>query len=302
MARLQPPAGRILHGAGQSADAFSEYVRVLRGIPPAVYMTYTGLRGDFNAWEARLRAQLDVHAPWQLIPQIGLSMTTDGSPEKHYEQDVAAGAYDAAIESFCLVLKRLARPTFVRIGYEFNGQWNGYQAETFVAAWRRIVTAMRRHGLDEVATVWCYAPDGNAKDFAAFHPGAELVDWWSIDLFSDWHFTAPDTIAFMEAAAKAQAPVMIGECTPRYIGVRDGASSWDRWFAAYFAFFDRWPGVQATSYIAWDWSSYPMWADWGDGRVWADPVVLERYRAAMSQPRWIHAAPAATLRPLLGLP
>lgn len=298
--RLEPADGRVLHGAGQDPQAFVDYVAALPDTPPALYMAYVGLDGNVARWADRLAAEL-ARLPMHVIPQIGLGMTHDGKPAEHYEHRVAAGEFDAAIEAFCVGLERLARPAFVRIGYEFNGHWNGYQAPSFVAAWRRVAAAIRRHRLDEVALTWCYAPEGVDKDFASFHPGDDQVDWWSIDLFSVEHFTAPDTEAFMRAAAGAGCPVLIGESTPRHVGVLDGEASWRRWFVPYLDFLGRWPHVKGTSYIAWDWSQYPMWRDWGDGRPWRDEVVLERWRAALRDPRWIHGGPAAAIRAAMGL-
>lgn len=81
--------------------------------------------------------------------------------------------------------KALGRPAFVRIGYEFNGRWNGYVPETYIPAWRRVVAAMRAHRLDDVAAVWCYASDiRNLPDLMDWYPGDEWVDWWSIDLLA----------------------------------------------------------------------------------------------------------------------
>src|ERR1700693_6422639 len=34
-------------------------------------------------------------------------------------------------------------PSFMRIGYEFDGEWNAYEPEAYVAAWRRIVEIFR---------------------------------------------------------------------------------------------------------------------------------------------------------------
>lgn len=288
---LEPADGRVLHGAGQSSDALADYTAAVPGTPPAFMMTYVGLKGDVKAWGARLKTELAKY-DWPLIPQVGLSMTRDGHPEDRYEDQVAAGAYDAHIEDFCAVLKDLGRPAFVRIGYEFNGHWNGYRAESFVQAWKRIAAAIHRHGLDRVALVWCYAPEGNDKDFASFYPGDEHVDWWSIDLFSPSHFTAPDTVAFMDAARRAGYPVLIGESTPRHVGVLEGATSWEKWFVPLIGFLQRWPHTKGLSYIAWDWSKYPQWQDWGDGRPWKNEVVLERWRALLREPRWIHGGSA----------
>jgi hypothetical protein len=66
-------------------------------------MTYVGRRprGGLDWYFERLQKQLDAYPDNYLIPQIGLSMTSDGSPEQHYENRVAAGDSDAETKGFC---------------------------------------------------------------------------------------------------------------------------------------------------------------------------------------------------------
>ena len=74
----------------------------------------------------------------------------------------------------------------------------------------RIASAFRRHGLDEVAAVWCYHPAGGRKQYPRYYPGDEYVDWWAIHLFSPSHFTEKDAIAFVEEAdARLSVPLRI---------------------------------------------------------------------------------------------
>lgn len=299
--RLEPQGHHVLHGAGQSHDAFIDYARAMHDLRPAIYMTYVGLKRDPTAYFETLHKRLADFPDQLLIPQIGLSMTTDGKPEEHYEQRVAQGFYDQQIEQFCDGLAGLHRPVFLRIGYEFNGHWNGYEPATYIAAWKRIEAAIRRRKLDQVVTVWCTSPDANNQSYMAFYPGDDVVDWWGIDLFSVEHFDAPMTRRFMADALERKYPVMIGECTPRFVGVLNGQSDWDRWFAPYFRFFQEHRHVKATCYIAWNWAGYPQWADWGDGRVWQNAQVLENYRQEMAGPHFLHGNDRAAIRRALSL-
>lgn len=299
--RLEPAAGKVLHGAGQSDAAFGAYCRAL-DTPPVLYMTYCGLRGDVNGFFQTLTDHLAGYPDLHLIPQIGLSMTRDGSPAQHYEQDVAAGQYDQRIDDLCRGLKALGRPAFLRIGYEFNGHWNGYEPATYVAAWRRVAQAIRAAGLDEVARVWCYAPDDAERDFMDFYPGDAWVDWWAVDCFDAEHFTHPRTRAFLEEARGRQYPVMIGECTPRHVGVREGIRSWDAWFAPFFRFIEDHPHVKAFSYINWNWAEYEKWSDWGDGRIDRNDTVRQRYQAELKRDRYLHAGGERAVRTILRLP
>ncbi|TVR44360.1 MAG: hypothetical protein EA402_07275 [Planctomycetota bacterium] len=287
----QSPNG-IWHGAGQSPKAFQAYTACFAEYPPALYMTYCGLKQQSMDWWKRLDQELADYGK-DVIPQIGLSMTKDGSPELHYEHEVAAGQYDEQIDILIAGLRALGRPAFLRLGYEFNGQWNGYKPQSFIAAWQRITKRLRAADLPHpIAFVWTYASDGDHKDWNSYYPGDEWVDWWGIDLFSCEHFSAADSLGFAEEAQQRDFPLMIGESTPRHVGVHD-VQAWPRWFQPYIDFIDRFQ-VRAFCYINWQWSNYPMWHDWGDGRLEVAPHELRQAWANfLSRPNLVHARPQA---------
>lgn len=297
--RLEPRRHCILHGAGQSPDAFAEYFEAVGPTKPMIYMTYVALKADQRGYFERLQRELGKY-PVFLVPQIGLGMTRGGKPELHYEHEVAEGKWDANIDAFCKGLRQLGRPAFVRIGYEFNGQWNGYRPETYRKAWIRIVKAFRRHGLEDVAAAWCYAPGSKDKQYMKYYPGDEHVDWWSIDLFSPGLLTANNTVAFMNDAQSHGFPVIVGESTPRRVGVLKGEESWRKWYAIYFDFMRRFPHTKAFCYINWEWARYPRWKNWGDARIQANEVVLEKWRKQMSREVYFHGASEDETRRLLG--
>ncbi len=286
--KFEPRGDRVIHGAGQSPDAFDNYWNAIGPNKPALFMTYCGLNRISQAWFMRLAATLDRYPG--TMPQIGLSLGRDGRPEEHYEHRVAAGEFDEQIAVLCRGLKSLGRPVFLRIGYEFNGPWNGYAPETYIAAWRRLVNAFRERGVDNVATLWCFAPGGR-PNYMDFYPGDDYVDWWSIDLFSPRHFTAAITLRFTRDALEHKHPIIIGESTPRHVGVLEGEKSWETWFAPYFRYIRDNPHVKGFCYINWDWAKYPRWADWGDCRIERNEVVRARFEAEMRDPRYIHAMP-----------
>jgi len=286
--RLEPES-TVLHGAGQSIEAFSNYADALPGeLQPALYMIYAGLRdlapGTLLAPFGKYAETFGEH----LIPQLGLGMTCDGEPEQHYEHDVAAGRHDAEIEALCADLKAYGRPVFLRLGFEFNGHWNGYDADAFVAAWKRVCDALDAADVTNVARVWCYSPDDTARPWHLYYPGHDDVDWWSIDLFAPTHMEQPETMQFLDEAEQHGKPVMIGESTPRRVGTQNGQASWEGWFAGYFGLIRSRPGIKAFCYINWDWSGYPAWSDWGDGRIEANAELLKLYREELSCPLYQH--------------
>lgn len=287
-ARLEPK-GQILSGAGQSAEAFENYVQLLGETRlPAIYMLYVGLDTDPTAWLEEHKNIMDKY-DWNLIPQLGLSMTKDGDPEKHYEQDVSDGLYDDNIQKLIDVLKKWDRPVFIRIGYEFNGHWNGYQPESYKKAFCYITNKFRKAGLEKVATVWCYGYDDQKNSpFMDYYPGNEYVDWWGIDLFKPEEFKNPEVLSYLDNSLKYKKPLMIGESTPRSVGVLDGFRSWNDWFEPYFHLMKRQPNVKAFCYINWNWAFYPQWSDWGDGRLEENDFVSQRFMKEMEHSIFRH--------------
>ena len=297
---LLEPVGKIINGAGQDPAAFINYWNGMHAqSKPAIYMTYVSLRNVTSDWADGLKGEVMRHAGKFVIPQIGLSMTVDGTPAEHYEQDVAAGLYDNQIAMFIDGLQSLAVPAYVRIGYEFNGtSWNGYQPATYKAAFTRITNMIRARGL-EVATVWCFAMDG-AMNFQDYYPGDASVDWWAIDIFSASHFTDPNAPRFLDSARVHQKPVMIGETTPRSVGVLNGQQSWNQWFSPFFTFIHAHPEVKAFCYINWNWSQYPQWQTWGDARLEQNAIVGGNFAGEMDSLQYLHATTEQMFRKTFG--
>jgi hypothetical protein len=307
--RLEPREPVVLHGAGQSdGTSFAAYTKALAPARPMLSMSYVDLHDDLGAFFTRLGDELAKY-PDLIVPQIGLAMN-EGDAKKHYEQEVADGVDDSRLRALCAGLKSLDRPVFLRVGYEFNGSWNGYQPQSYIAAFRRVASSIRSCGLENVAMVWDISAEAEldaenggaqvsdaAKRWDAYYPGDAFVDWWAINLFRSEALTAEATRAFLAEADRRRFPVMIGESTPFHHSVEDGQRSIDVWFAPYFGLIRSQPGVKAFCYIDWDWSAFPQWKDWGDGRIERDATVLTFYRSQVGAPLIANARNrAATLK------
>lgn len=280
------PSATVLHGAGQDAQSFADYSALFvdQHTKPALYMAYLGLRGLRSERLRALARELETFAHPKTALQLGLSMTHDGQPENHYEHEVAAGLHDAALEELCAFLASLRRQIYVRIGYEANGPWNGYAPETYVAAFRHVAARLRA-AVPGVAIVWCIE-GGFLDNYHPYDPGDEWADWWSIDLFSTVHLQT--AAKFLEEATERKKPVMIGECTPRRVGVEEGEESWSRWFAPFFALIRDHGVIKAFCYINWNWAGYPQWQDWGNARIQDHSAVLQAFREEMRSPLYVH--------------
>jgi hypothetical protein len=269
------PIDRVLHGAGQDREAWEAYCDLMRpaGLIPEMFMAYVGLKNLGRKRLESFRPYWENGSGEPPLMQLGLSMTSDGKPELCYAHEVARGDHDATIEVLGTFFETEQRPLLVRIGYECTGPWNGYEAESYVAAFRRVTERLRKFDFP-LATVWC-VEGGWTHNAESYYPGDDWVDWCSVDLFSPDHFTQSE--AFMQRCLERRKPVLIGECTPRRVGVLDGEASWNAWYQPFFEFIGRHPHLKGISYINWNWSGYPQWQDWGDARLQMNDFVLENW-------------------------
>lgn len=296
------PAEGVLHCAGQSDGDFADYA-ALQGPQnqPAVTMHYFGLRGwwtDAAGWAQTVQTQLSSYPDNYLAVQVGLSLTVDGKPSLHYEDDIATGALDTEIDAFLDALESIARPVYLRIGYEFNGlAWNGYQPETYKSAFIHIATKVRERGL-EVALVWDAAAAGTSN-IMAFYPGDAYVDWWGINWFHVSDLGNALSLDMLAQAKEHEKPVMIGESSPAGLGSKAGQERWNTWFAPYFQLIAENPQVKMFCYINTDWTAYPdfpQWKSWGDAQLQNDTTLTRLYREQMTSSRYLHGGNETQVR------
>jgi len=296
--RLEPRGRAVLHGVGQDHPAFLEYTNQMKDMKPSVYMAYVGMGKDAPRRLERLArtlADMDGH---YVAVQVGMGLRSDRLPPDEKEE---------ILKEICKALEAFPHPIFLRLGFEFNGNWNNYDPEQFRKGWVEFSTILRKYDTDHVALMWCYAPDEKA-DFMNWYPGDEHVDWWSIDPFSERHFSSSVTMEFMDEAVKRGFPVMYGESSPRFISATRGELSWRVWFQRFFDLMEKYPNIKGFCYIAWNWedhhpystSSYSLhW--WGDARVWRDAYVFNKWREELAKPHYIHAGAREYLHKRLGL-
>ncbi|WP_199598527.1 glycosyl hydrolase [Gelidibacter salicanalis] len=297
-AKYEPETG-IYHGAGQDIDGFKDYMNAVgKELTPVIYMTYVNINQDIEGitkWGEKLRKDLE-SLPEGLIPQIGLAFTGGKDKGAGRDKDVAEGKLDNQLKEFYKQLLKLDRPTYTRIGYEFEGDWNGYTPKYYRAVFKKIFNDFKIQNIKS-ATVWCSGGGSanfmNHEELMEFYPGDSYVDWWGIDIFSPDEFSNPALKAFFELAEDHKKPVMIGEATPRYVGVSEGKKSWDNWFKPYFEMLNDNPGIKAFCYINWDWAYWSdkigfQWHDWKDARIETNAIVLDAYKIAISKENIIH--------------
>ena len=292
----------VLHGAGQGEEntTFLEYSEVVGKSKPVVYMAYVSLSKTVDELYKKgkyMRYQLK-SVPADVCVQLGVSFNGKTSNGEKVDSLTALGLYDMRIDTIISIMKSFNRPLYVRIGFECEGKWNGYRPEYYKTVFKKITEKMRQADVN-AATIWC-AAGGSAgfipmNQLLSYYPGDEWVDWWGIDVFSANEFTNPSLATFFNTAKEHKKPVMIGETTPRYVGVKEGEKSWEKWYRPFFDMIYNYPQIKAFCYINWDWAywgekyGHKDWVKWGDCRIEQDDYVMEQYVKELKCDLFIHS-------------
>jgi len=135
---------------------------------------------------------------------------------------IASGAYDTYLRAFADAVRSYHHPVIVGFGHEMNGWWFswGYRhtsPQTFVAAWRHIVTLFRGLGARNVTWMWTVNVMHAGRSIAhpaPWWPGSKYVTWVGLDGYyyqPSWKFVSlfgPTIAAIREFT---HAPMLIAE-------------------------------------------------------------------------------------------
>jgi hypothetical protein len=309
---FEPPVGKTILFIGQTKGEIEDYAHAGVGDPPG-YMLYTnlerleGLSEPFLGSGCMDAGVQDLSGLAQEFPgsaaQIGLNIESQ-------VPSINSGQMDDQIRKLATRLRDVRRPVFLRIGYEFDGPWNGYEPEGYRLAFRRIVSIFRGrrigrqriHQIQNVAFVWhsaAWKTYGN-HPLSAWYPGDRYVDWIGVSWFGlggDEANTISENAraAVLFFARRHGKPLMIAESTPRKYFPPEQAESWVRWYSPIF----RWiveNDIKGFSYINQNWEVQQMWGnpdcksemDWGESRVQVQgSAVLTPWRKEITSPRFL---------------
>ena len=331
-ARFMPPENRVLVFVGQDnlsvggndasrarvpgdqlwndgyVDHFSQNLGIPAGITHYIYMVEDKNNAFGRYFEEGINEGLNVVSNWaagdmclrcyldnagskleNAVVHLSISM------EFNSEDVVASGASDDLIEELGDFLIEFSDfPFLIRIGYEFDGPWNGYDATNYKASFIRIVDQLNARGIENYATVMASSSMFVEQSvWESYYPGDDYVDWLGYSFFDPSHSSNAPALTFARERGK---PIFIAEGTP-WIGTRmatdDGASIWASWFQPLFQHIESNTDViKAVSYINAEWLSQPMWENSFhfaiDTRIQLNTVVTERWLEKMNESLYVH--------------
>lgn len=305
-ANFYPPPGRILHVAGQTREAFADYIEKVTehgtrcGLPAGVSFYSSLYRTGFKTPHANrpgddhqdLTAVLAHYD--RLIPQISI-----WADEAELAR-INSGEQDDNIRRFARLLSSHQRPIYLRIAGEFDdGRYKDPGA--YQRAYRHIVDGLVAHGVDNVSYVWHsigLKPTYQNRDPMDWYPGDAYVNWIGLSIYQigkEGYYPDHNRERVLEIAREKKLPLMVVEASAirKTPGQKKftGQAYWDYWYQPYFAFIERNPEVRGLGIINTDWDSQKQFKrfDWGDARLHRDPVVLENWRRKMRDPRYLHS-------------
>lgn len=185
--------------------------------------------------------------------QVGLELPIKNTTEL---TKVGNGTYDTVIRKMANVYKHIGQDVLLRIGYEFEGSWNGYDKTAYINAFRRIVDLFNDEGVTNVAFLWNAASSSNISSLMQWYPGDAYVDWFS---YNCWNTCTPNSAYVTEANSRSK-PIIIGESSKQ-----SSTTAWDSFAPGYFSSLRSNAAVKGFQYINWNWPVYPSgWSSWGN--------------------------------------
>ena len=201
------------------------------------------------------------------------------------------GTYDDFIHNYAENCKNLGNDIFLRIGFECDGTWNGYDSYKYKKAFQYIVNIFRNHQVNNVAFVWCVAGPTGTKQATMmnWYPGDSYVDWFGFDPYGKGDFVAGQGSDWNPAWFKKQAdahskPIIICENSRNDTSVTLG-----KYFTNLFPNLKN-PlyGVRGFLYQNHNATLRTKWTNWGDSIYTDYSDLIAQYNTEMQNPIYIH--------------
>ena len=228
---------------------------------------------------------------------------------------ISSGQLDYLLKDFSDWLNRYRNhPVLLRIGYEFDGSWNAYDPNQFIAAYKHIYRYLQSHGVTNVAYVYHSFGYASRDTLERFFPQPDqfsnnYVDWIGYSYFT----STPEKVGREELAFARDKgiKVFIGEAAPhtgdcsKQIDISKHADAAQRWITNLDAHIqNNLDVVGAVAYINARWNDRRYSPQWGvavdqdcDGffahsnsRLSDHQDVAKYWQKIISQPHYQHAA------------
>ncbi len=270
-------------------DGYIDHIDIMPGGVTS-YTSIPALNGlkeltNYGAGDVNAQAIVDNKKFDESVLVFGLSMVNQ-------LKSIANGSHDEKIKELAMWIKEQERPVFLRIGYEFDGEWNRYEPELFVRTYRRIVNIFRNNYVENCATVWQSTGRFDSTFLLKYYPGDEYVDWVGYSHFGNLGQS------MIDIGRAHNKPCMIAESTPIHLRTpgddKHGEEVWNAWFVPFFEHVHKNSDViKAVAYINANWDVQPMWAgqDWGDSRVQSNTYIKKKWLEEITNGFWLNASP-----------
>lgn len=256
------------------------------------------------------------------VPYIRLMLRSKdhapGKPEKEFTlQAIIDGKYDDDLKAWGKAAAEFGTPLIVEYGTEVNGEWFGWNgkfhgagrkdgfgdpkkadgAERFVAAYRRIVDAMRSSGASNITWVFhldaSQSPEAAWNRFENYYPGSEYVQWIGVSSYGPQKpmDDAGENVTFRKkfdavypriVKLAPDKPIIIAEfgCTTGYPHVR--AEDWAK-AALDDILSGRWPCVRGFSWWNERWENDDNPAHNTTMRIQDNPALGKVFRETLKE-------------------
>ncbi|HTT54261.1 MAG TPA: glycosyl hydrolase [Streptosporangiaceae bacterium] len=203
--------GLYERGATTSYTGVNQFARAI-GRQPNLVSYYSGWGVPFQTGFAAAAVQ---HGAVPLV-QI--------DPESIPLSAIASGRYDSYLRAFADAVRSYQHPVVIGFGHEMNAWWYswGYphaSAQSFVAAWRHIVTVFRAQGAWNATWMWTINVIGlqqarTVRPPGPWWPGSSYVTWVGIDGYyfePSWTFAPLFGPTIKAVRALTHDPILISE-------------------------------------------------------------------------------------------
>jgi glycosyl hydrolase family 26 len=257
-------------GAPADAQALADYTAMV-GRQPEIVMSYRdfGLPLLYSNEASNLRA-------------TGQTPMVSWEPDQSLSQ-IASGSYDSYLHEQAKAAKSWGTTLMIRFGHEMNGTWYSWsgQPESFVAAWRHIVSIFRADGVTNVK--WVFSPniqEGTKYPISPYFPGDEWVDYVGLDGYnwgtgtswSKWEsLQSVFATSYSVITQLSTKPVIITETSSSEAGGEKAAWIRDGFMSAIPQSFPR-----VTAVV---WFNRTQEDDW---RINSSQASLDAYRAVVN--------------------